>query len=152
MIRVQQEPFDVGAELSALTKGRTDIGAAVTFTGLVRDFSDRECVTKLTLEHYPGMTEKELARIEAEATDRFGLTASLIVHRVGELSPGDVIVLVIASAAHRGDAFDAARFMMDFLKTEAPFWKKEAGAAGDTSYERWVDAHDSDDTARDKWK
>jgi len=148
MIRVQQEPFDVGAELSALTKGRTDIGAAVTFTGLVRDFSDREGVTKLTLEHYPGMTEKELARIEAEAVDRFGLTASLIVHRVGELSPGDVIVLVIACAAHRGDAFDAARFMMDFLKTEAPFWKKEAGAAGD----KWVDARDSDDTARDKWK
>lgn len=148
MISVQQEPFDVGAELDALTKGRTDIGAAVTFTGLVRDFSDREGVTKLTLEHYPGMTEKELARIEGEAVDRFGLTASLIVHRVGELSPGDVIVLVIACAAHRGDAFDAARFMMDFLKTEGPFWKKEAGAAGD----KWVDARDSDDTARDKWK
>ncbi len=148
MIRVQEEPFDVGAELSALTKGRTDIGAAVTFTGLVRDFSDREGVTKLTLEHYPGMTEKELARIEAEAVDRFDLTASLIVHRVGELSPGAVIVLVIACAAHRGDAFDAARFMMDFLKTEAPFWKKEAGANGD----EWVDARDSDDTARDKWK
>jgi len=148
MIRVQTEPFDVGAELTALTKGRTDIGAAVTFTGLVRDFSDREGITRLTLEHYPGMTEKELARIEAEAVDRFGLTASLIVHRVGELSPGDVIVLVIAGAAHRGDAFDAARFMMDFLKTEAPFWKKEAGAAGD----KWVDARDSDDTARDKWK
>ncbi len=148
MIRVQQEHFDAGAELSALTKGRTDIGAAVTFTGLVRDFSDREGVTRLTLEHYPGMTEKELARIEAEAVDRFGLAASLIVHRVGELSPGDVIVLVIACAAHRGDAFDAARFMMDFLKTEAPFWKKEAGANGD----EWVDARDSDDTARDKWK
>ncbi len=148
MIRVQQEPFDVGKELAALTVGRSDIGATVTFTGQVRDFSDGADVQKMTLEHYPGMTEKELARIEAEAVRRFGLTASLIVHRVGELTPGDPIVLVIACAPHRGQAFDAARFMMDFLKTDAPFWKKEQGAGR----EGWVEAREEDDAARDKWK
>jgi len=147
MIRVQLEPFDVGEELAALTKGRTDIGAAITFSGLVRDFTGDNGVQKLTLEHYPGMTEKELARIEAEAADRFGLTASLIIHRVGELAPGDPIVLVIACAAHRGDAFDGARFMMDFLKTDAPFWKKEEGVQGD----KWVNAREEDDAARKKW-
>lgn len=147
MIRVQTDPFDVGKELAALTAGRTDLGAAVTFTGLVRDFTDQADVGKLTLEHYPGMTEKELGRIEAEARERFALSESLIVHRVGELLPGDPIVLVIACAAHRGAAFDAARFMMDFLKTDAPFWKKEKGADG----ERWVDARAADDAARDDW-
>jgi len=148
MIRVQTEPFDVGAELEALTTGNTGIGAAVTFTGLVRDNSKEKDVSKLTLEHYPGMTEKELMRIDAEAVKRFGLSASLIIHRVGELAPGDPIVLVIACSPHRDAAFDAARFMMDFLKTDAPFWKKEGGDDGG----KWVEARESDDAAREKWK
>ncbi len=152
MIRIQTEPFDVGHEISALTKGTTDIGAVVSFSGLVRDFSGDDKVARLTLEHYPGMTEKELARIEVDATRRFGLTRSLVIHRVGELLPGEVIVLVIACAAHRGAAFDGARFIMDFLKTEAPFWKKEAGPGDTTDGGKWVDARNQDDAARDQWK
>jgi molybdopterin synthase catalytic subunit len=148
MIRIQAEPFDIAAELAALTGGRTDLGAVVTFTGLVRDITNNTNVERLTLEHYPGMTEKELARIEIAACDRFGLSASRIVHRVGTLEPGDPIVLVIACAAHRDAAFDGARFMMDFLKTEAPFWKKEGGQ--DNTH--WVEARASDDAARDRWK
>lgn len=151
MIRVQTEPFDLGAEISALTTARTDLGAVVSFTGLVRDFTGKDAVTKLTLEHYPGMTEKELARIEAEATARFDLNASLIIHRVGTLEPGDVIVLVVACAAHRGAAFDGARFMMDFLKTEAPFWKKEEAPGSKEKDGKWVDARESDDAARKSW-
>jgi len=151
MIRVQQDPFDIGAEISALTAGRTDLGAMVSFTGLVRDFTGDDTVSKLTLEHYPGMTEKELARIEAEATTRFDLNASLIIHRVGTLAPGDEIVLVVACSAHRDAAFDGARFMMDFLKTQAPFWKKEAGAGDEEGGGKWVDARDSDDDAAKGW-
>jgi len=147
MIRIQKEPFDVGHELAALTAERTDIGATVTFTGQVRDMTGDQDVTGMSLEHYPGMTEKELARIEKEATERFRLQASLIVHRVGDLNPGDPIVLVIACAAHRGEAFDGARFMMDFLKTGAPFWKKENGPDGGS----WVEAREEDESARKKW-
>jgi len=147
MNRVQQDPFDLGAEITALTAGRTDLGAVVSFTGLVRDFTGDDSVSKLTLEHYPGMTEKELTRIEAEATERFGLNASLIIHRVGELNPGDEIVLVVACSAHRDAAFDGARFMMDFLKTKAPFWKKEDGPDGG----KWVDARLADDDAAKSW-
>lgn len=141
MIRVQTGDFDIGAEVKALTEGRKDIGAVVTFSGLVRD-------VPLELEHYPGMTEKELARIEAEAHRRWPLQASLIVHRVGKLRPGDNIVLVIAASAHRQAAFEAASFLMDYLKTRAPFWKKEE--RGDEA--QWVDARESDAEAMKKWE
>jgi len=136
MIRVQTQDFDIGAEIAALTSGRTDIGAVVTFTGLVRD-------VVLELEHYPGMTERELERIEAEAHERWRLQASLIIHRVGKLAPGDNIVLVVTASAHRGDAFQAAEFLMDYLKTRAPFWKREG--------EKWVEARESDDEAAKRW-
>ncbi|MBA4208564.1 MAG: molybdopterin synthase catalytic subunit MoaE [Parvibaculum sp.] len=147
MIRVETQDFDIGAEVKALTAGRTDIGAVVTFSGLVRDMNDG-AVASMELEHYPGMTEKELARIEAEAHRRWPLQASLIVHRVGKLLPGDNIVLVIAASAHREAAFEAASFLMDYLKTRAPFWKKEDrnGAA------QWVDARESDGKAMKKWE
>ncbi len=145
MIRVQTEDFDIGAEVSALTKGRPGIGAVVTFSGLVRDTGG---IASMELEHYPGMTEKELARIETEANARWPLQATLIVHRVGRLSPGDNIVLVVAASSHRDAAFQAASFLMDYLKTRAPFWKREE--TGDKSH--WVDARESDDEATAKWK
>ncbi|MEX1154290.1 molybdopterin synthase catalytic subunit MoaE [Parvibaculum sp.] len=148
MIRVQAEDFDVGAEVAALTRGRTDIGAVVTFSGLVRDVSGDQAVTSMQLEHYPGMTEKELARIEAEAHARWPLQATLIVHRVGELKPGDNIVLVVTASAHREAAFEAATFLMDYLKTRAPFWKREEGQ-GEA---RWVDARENDGKAAARWK
>ena len=147
-VRVQREDFDVGAEVKRLTAGRTDIGAIVTFTGTVRADSAGAGVTAMTLEHYPGMTEDELARNEAEAAARWPLQASLIVHRVGTLRPGDNIVLVVTASAHRQAAFDAAAFLMDYLKTRAPFWKKELDADGQ---ERWVEARESDDTAAGRW-
>ena len=146
MIRVQTEDFDVGAEIAALTCGRTDIGALVTFTGTVRDQAG--AVTEMTLEHYPGMTETELARIEAEAQARWPLQASLIVHRVGTLKPGDNIVLVITASEHRDAAFNAARFLMDYLKTSAPFWKRETGPSGS----KWVEAKGTDDLAAARWR
>lgn len=147
MIRVETQDFDIGAEVKALTKGRTDIGAIVTFSGIVRDMNDG-AVASMELEHYPGMTEKELARIEAEAHRRWPLQASLIIHRVGKLLPGDNIVLVIAASAHRQAAFEAASFLMDYLKTRAPFWKKE-DRNGDA---QWVDARESDGEAMKKWE
>ncbi|MGV8998543.1 MAG: molybdenum cofactor biosynthesis protein MoaE [Parvibaculaceae bacterium] len=137
MNRVQNEDFDISAEIAALTKGRSDIGAVVTFSGLVRDVT-------LTLEHYAGMTERELSKIEGEANARWSLQASLIIHRVGTLEPGDNIVLVIAASKHRKDAFEAAEFLMDYLKTRAPLWKRE----GDT----WVSTKTSDDSAAARWK
>ncbi|MCG8561450.1 MAG: molybdopterin synthase catalytic subunit MoaE [Hyphomicrobiales bacterium] len=148
MIRVQDNDFDIGAEIAALTAGRTDIGAIVTFTGTVRDTAQGAPITEMTLEHYPGMTETELERIEAEARARWPLQASLIVHRYGTLKPGDSIVLVITASAHRHAAFEAAEFLMDYLKTRAPFWKKEAGPEG----ARWVDARESDDRANERWR
>jgi molybdopterin synthase catalytic subunit len=148
MIRVQTEDFDVGAEIAALTDGRTGIGGVVTFTGLVRDVAGDAAVETMTLEHYPGMTERMLADIEAEANRRWPLEASLIVHRHGPLRPGDRIVLVITASAHRQAAFEAAEFLVDWLKTKAPFWKREAGPAG----ERWVDAKTDDDRAADRWR
>ena len=146
MIRVQQEDFDVGAEIAKLTAGRSDIGAIVTFTGTVRD--QNGAVEAMTLEHYPGMTERELARIEAAACARWPLQASLIVHRTGALQPGDNIVLVVTASEHRDAAFEAAKFLMDYLKTSAPFWKREDGPGGT----RWVEAHASDESARVRWK
>ena len=146
MIRVQQEDFDIGAEIAALKAGRSDIGAIVTFIGTARD--QHGTVTEMTLENYPGMTEAELARIEAEAHARWQLQASLIVHRTGTLKPGDNIVLVATASEHRDAAFDAAKFLMDYLKTAAPFWKREAGPGGT----RWVEADVKDDSALGRWK
>ena len=148
-VRVQREDFDVGAEVRRLTAGRTDIGAVVTFTGIVRRSSDGGAIASMTLEHYPEMTEAELARVEADANRRWPLQASLIVHRIGALEPGDNIVLVVTASAHREAAFAAAEFLMDYLKTRAPFWKKEEGPDGTAS---WVDARDSDDAALEKWQ
>lgn len=148
MIRVQQEDFDIGVEIDQLRAGRTDIGAIVTFTGTVRDTAKGEPISEMTLEHYPGMTEKELERIEQEAQARWPLQASLIIHRHGPMKPGDNIVLVITASAHRQAAFEAAEFLMDYLKTNAPFWKKEAGPDGGA----WVDARDSDDDALRRWE
>jgi molybdopterin synthase catalytic subunit len=147
-VRVQREDFDIGAEVRRLAAGRTDIGAIVTFTGTVRSDDAGAGVAAMTLEHYPGMTEEELARVEAEAAARWPLQASLVVHRVGTLRPGDNIVLVVTASAHRQAAFDAAAFLMDYLKTRAPFWKKELGADGQ---ERWVEARESDDAAAGRW-
>ena len=145
MIRVQQEDFDIGAEVARLKAGRSDIGAIVTFLGTVRDQDG--AVATITLEHYPGMTEAELARVEAEACARWPLQASLVVHRHGSLKPGDNIVLVVTASEHRDAAFEAARFLMDYLKTRAPFWKREDGPSG----ARWVEAEARDDAALTRW-
>ena len=146
-VRVQTEDFDLAAELAALTAGRTDIGAVVTFTGLVRDVAGQAAVSAMTLEHYPGMTERQLAAIAAEAEQRWPLTSCTVIHRHGALAPGDRIVAVITASAHRQAAFEAAQFLMDWLKTKAPFWKREATGDGD----RWVDARAEDDTAAKRW-
>jgi len=147
MIRVQQQDFDVGAEIALLRKGRADIGAIAAFVGLVRDHAGGREVTSMTLEHYPGMTEKELARIEAEARERWPLLDCLIVHRTGRLSAGDNIVLVITLSEHRHAAFESAQFLMDYLKTTAPFWKSEEN--GDDRH--WVAPRDADDAAAEHW-
>jgi molybdopterin synthase catalytic subunit len=147
VIRVQAEDFDVGAELAALGKGNKKIGAITSFVGLVRDLSDGADVAAMTLEHYPGMTEAALQQIEAEARKRWQLEDVLIVHRYGRLEPGDRIVLVAVASSHRGMAFDACHFLIDWLKTKAPFWKLEATAEG----ERWVEAKSDDDQAAQRW-
>jgi molybdopterin synthase catalytic subunit len=144
-IRIQRGDFDVTAEIAALTAGRTDVGAIVTFTGRVRGEGG---ISTLTLEHYPGMTEAELERIEAEAQLRWSLEASLVLHRIGELEPGDNIVLVVTVSAHRSAAFEAAGFLMDYLKTRAPFWKKETDSSGN---EVWVEAREGDEKAARRW-
>lgn len=148
MIRVQQKDFDIGAEIEQLRSGRTDIGAIVSFTGTVRDTAKGAPISKMTLEHYPGMTEKELERIEAEANARWPLQASLIIHRYGPMKPGENIVLVVTASPHRQAAFEAAQFLMDYLKTDAPFWKKEDGPGGGD----WVDARVRDDDALKRWE
>lgn len=147
-VRVQREAFDIKTEIDAVRGGRTDIGAIVTFTGTVREMTKAGAIRSMTLEHYPGMTEAELERIEGEARERWPLQATTIIHRFGELSPGDDIVLVVTASAHRHAAFEAAAFLMDFLKTRAPFWKKETDAGGNGN---WVDARESDDAALDRW-
>jgi molybdopterin synthase catalytic subunit len=147
-VRVQEADFDVGAEVRALTHGRTGIGAVVTFTGQVRGEAEGRPIASMTLEHYAGMTEAELERVEAEAHARWPLEASLIVHRTGTLGPGDNIVLVVTTSAHRHAAFEAALFLMDYLKTRAPFWKKETGIDGTG---QWVDARESDQHALGRW-
>jgi molybdopterin synthase catalytic subunit len=149
MIRVQLQDFDCGAEIRALTGARDDIGAVVSFTGLVRRGTGETAIRSMTLEHYPGMTEMELERIEAEAKARWPLSASTIIHRHGRLVPGDNIVLVITASPHRKAAFEAAEFLMDYLKTNAPFWKKEEPEHGEG---QWVSAKPADDTAAARWR
>ena len=146
-VRVQTEDFDVSREIDALCAGDARVGAVASFVGLVRDVNDAAEVRKLTLEHYPGMTEKALAGIVAEAKSRWNISEALVVHRVGELAPGDRIVLVAVTGSHRGEAFAACEFIMDYLKTRAPFWKKEQTPAG----ERWVEARASDEEKASRW-
>ncbi|WP_310447075.1 molybdopterin synthase catalytic subunit MoaE [Thiobacillus sp.] len=144
---VQAEAFDLGAEVAAISRQRTDIGAIASFVGLARDHNDGSGVTAMTLEHYPGMTEKALAALVDEACARWSLIDVTVIHRVGRLLPGDPIVLVAVASSHRGEAFAACEFIMDALKTRAPFWKKEETPEG----ERWVEARASDDTAVARW-
>jgi molybdopterin synthase catalytic subunit len=146
-VRVQTADFDAGAEIARLRAGDPRVGAVASFIGTVRDLNDDAEVARLTLEHYPGMTEKSLEAIVAEARSRFDIYDALVIHRVGELRPTDQIVLVAVTSAHRGEAFDACRFVMDFLKSRAPFWKKERTPEGD----RWVEARASDDEAAARW-
>ncbi|WP_027133819.1 molybdenum cofactor biosynthesis protein MoaE [Geminicoccus roseus] len=146
-VRVQAEPFDLGAEIAELTRGRTEIGGVATFTGLVREFAGGRRLTSMTLEHYPGMTERELERVEAEALDRWPLDASLIVHRYGKMLPGEPIVLVATASAHRQAALESCAFLIDWLKTRATFWKFEEGEDGGL----WVEAKEADDEAARKW-
>ena len=146
-VRVQQEPFDAGREIAELTRGRPDVGAVATFVGMVRDANEGAAVSRMSLEHYPGMTERALEEICAEAAGRWDLLDVRVVHRVGPLEPGEAIVLVAVASAHRGEAFAACEFIMDYLKTRAPFWKKELTPEG----ERWVEARSSDDEAASRW-
>ena len=146
-VRVQAEDFDIGAEIAAFRRDDPRIGAIASFIGLVRDLNEGDTVACMTLEHYPGMTEKALAGIVAEAKGRWDIIDALVIHRIGELRPLDQIVLVVVTGGHRGAAFDACEFIMDFLKTQAPFWKKEQTAQG----ARWVEARASDDQAAERW-
>ena len=147
-IAVQNEAFDLGSEVAALTHGRCDVGAVASFVGLARDINEGSGVAAMTLEHYPGMTEKALAALVDEARARWALLDVTVVHRVGRLLPGDPIVLVAVAGAHRGEAFAACEFIMDALKTRAPFWKKEETPDG----ERWVEARASDEAAAGRWE
>lgn len=147
-VRVQTQDFDVGAELTALRHGQPHAGALVSFVGLVRDMVSEQALTSMTLEHYPGMTERSLAAIIERAESRWPLINALVIHRVGEFKPSEQIVLVATLSAHRQAAFDACAFIMDYLKTEAPFWKKEKGAFG----EHWVEARASDEDALRAWQ
>ena len=147
IVRVQPDDFDAGRELEALTRGRHDVGAVASIVGLVRSANDGSAVLGMTLEHYPGMTERALEAICGEAHGRWKLVETLVIHRVGPLVPGDRIVMVGVASAHRGEAFAACEFIMDFLKTRAPFWKKEDTPDGG----RWVAARASDDAAADRW-
>jgi molybdopterin synthase catalytic subunit len=146
-IRIQEKDFDVSAEIAALCKGDPRVGAVVTFLGTVRDMNDGSQVKGMTLEHYPGMTEKALQEILDQAKVRWNIYQTLVIHRVGPLLPEDQIVLVVVTSAHRGEAFAACEFIMDYLKTAAPFWKKEDTPEG----ARWVDARVTDDTAMARW-
>jgi molybdopterin synthase catalytic subunit len=146
-ILVQADAFDLGTEVDAMRQGRTDIGAIASFVGLARDMNEGSGVAAMTLEHYPGMTEKALAALVDEANARWALLDVTVIHRIGRLLPGDPIVLVAVASPHRGEAFAACEFIMDFLKTQAPFWKKEETPEG----ERWVEARASDDAAAARW-
>jgi molybdopterin synthase catalytic subunit len=147
-VRIQTEDFDLGAEAAAMRKGNPAIGAIASFVGVVRDVNEGDSVSEMTLEHYPGMTEKSIEQIIAQARGRWNVIDALVVHRVGVLRPTDQIVLVIVASSHRGDAFAACEFIMDYLKTRAPFWKKERTREGT----RWVDARATDDIAAERWR
>jgi molybdopterin synthase catalytic subunit len=147
-VSVQEADFDVGAEIAALTAGDARAGAVASFVGLVRDVNDGAGVSEMALEHYPGMTEKALQEIVAEAQTRWDIYAVRVIHRVGRLLPTDRIVFVAVSSAHRGDAFAACEFIMDYLKTRAPFWKREVTPTG----ARWVDARETDDASAVRWE
>jgi molybdopterin synthase catalytic subunit len=147
VVRIQAADFDLAAEVAALTAGRRDVGAVVTFSGLCRDEAGR--LAALELEHYPGMAEAEILRIAREAAGRWPLTGLTAIHRFGTIRPGENIVLVVAASAHRAAAFEAASFLMDFLKTRAPFWKKEHATDGSSG--SWVEAKDADDLAAERW-
>jgi molybdopterin synthase catalytic subunit len=146
-VRIQTEDFDVGAEIAALRRGDPAVGAVASFVGLVRDVNAGDHISEITLEHYPGMTQKAVQGIVGEAKSRWDIVDVLVIHRIGTLRPTDQIVLVAVTGAHRGAAFAACEFVMDYLKTRAPFWKKEQTAAGS----RWVDARSSDDAAAQRW-
>jgi molybdopterin synthase catalytic subunit len=146
-IRLQREAFDVAAEAAAMTRGRTDVGAVVTFTGVCRADENGEAIAALTLEHYPGMAEAEIARHVEEAQARWPLLGVTVIHRYGRIAPGEVIVLVVTASSHRQAAFGAAEFLMDFLKTRAPFWKQVEKATGNN----WVDTKAADDAAAERW-
>ena len=148
MILVQSADFDVGLELKKLTEGNRKVGAVTSFVCLVRDIAEKDNISAMVLEHYPGMTEKQLADIEHEANKRWDLNSSLIIHRYGRLEPGDNIVLVACASAHRESAFDACHFLIDWLKTKAPFWKLEETSEGG----RWVEAKTKDDIATARWE
>jgi len=147
-VRIQTGDFDAGAEIAALRRGNPKVGAVASFIGVCRDANDGDAVSTMTLEHYPGMTEKALQKIVADAQDRWKVMDVLVVHRVGELKPTDQIVLVVVAGAHRGEAFAACEFIMDYLKTRAPFWKKEQTPSG----ARWVEARTSDSEAAQRWE
>ena len=147
-VRVQSEDFDAGREIAALRQGNPQIGAIASFIGAVRDANEGDRVAQMTLEHYPGMTEKSIAAIIEQAKARWNIFDALVIHRVGTLKPGDQIVLVVVTGAHRSDAFAACEFIMDYLKTRAPFWKKEQTAQG----ARWVEARTNDDIAAERWR
>ena len=146
-IRIQEADFDIGHEIAALTKSRTDVGAVVSFSGICRGSENGEPIGALTLEHYPGMAEAEIRRHADEAMARWPLTGLTVVHRVGRITPGENIVVVLAASQHRQAAFQAAEFLMDYLKASAPFWKREESAAGTN----WVDSHARDDAAASRW-
>lgn len=148
IVRVQESDFDLGAEIKALRLSNPAIGAVASFIGCVRDMNEGDRVGLMYLEHYPGMTERELEKICAEASERWDIFDTLVIHRVGELKPLDQIVCVVVTSAHRGESFSACEFIMDYLKTRAPFWKRESTPQG----ERWVDARSKDDAAAERWK
>ena len=147
-VRIQTADFDVGAEIAALRRGNRKIGAVASFIGTVRDANEGDTVTELTLEHYPGMTEKAIEEIVGQARARWDVADALVIHRIGTLRPADQIVLVVVTGSHRGDVFAACEFIMDYLKTRAPFWKKERTGKGP----RWVEARETDDIAAGRWR
>ncbi len=147
-VRIQTADFDVSAEIAALRRGNPRVGAVASFIGIVRDVNEGDAVAEMTLEHYPGMTEKAIEEIISQAHSRWNVLNLLVIHRVGRLQPLDQIVLVVAAGEHRGEAFAACEFIMDYLKTRAPFWKKEQAGKG----ARWVEARETDDVAADRWR
>jgi molybdopterin synthase catalytic subunit len=147
-VRIQTKDFDVSAEIAALRRGNPKVGAVASFVGVVRDVNEGEAIGEMTLEHYPGMTEKAIEEIIVQAKGRWAILDALVIHRVGTLKPTDQIVLVVVTGAHRGEAFAACEFIMDYLKTRAPFWKKEQAGKG----ARWVEARETDDIAAERWR